>query len=114
MDVGAVRRQQLNGPDIPVLVSVGFVVGMSSPITDSNTCGMDLGDYLELMVIYAVTHRLDDDTVSKHHETMARLQGIRERNSPQSINAAINSFHKTRRQYDSTYTPRLKAISMGG
>lgn len=79
----------------------------------SNTCGMELGDYLELMVIYAVTHRLDDDTVSKHHETMARLQRIRERNSPQSINAAINSFHKTRRQYDPTYTPRREGIPLG-
>ena len=66
----------------------------------SNTCGMELGDYLELMVIYAVTHRLDDDTVSKHHETMARLQSIRERNSPQSITAAINQFHKTRRKVE--------------
>lgn len=69
-------------------------------LRESNTCGMELGDYLELMVIYAVTHRLDDDTVSKHHETMARLQRIRERNSPQSITAAINSFHKTRRKVE--------------
>lgn len=86
-----------------------------SPITASasNTCGMELGDYLELMVIYTLTHRLDDDTVAQHHETMARLTGIRERNTPQSINAAINSFHKTRRQYDKTYTPRREGIPLG-
>jgi hypothetical protein len=67
------------------------------PITDSNTCGMDLGDYLELMVIYTLTHRLDDETVAKHHPTMARLQSIRERNAPSNINAAISSFHRTRK-----------------
>jgi hypothetical protein len=83
-----------------------------SPIT--NTCGMELGDYLELMVIYALTHKLDDDTVAQHHPTMARLQGIRERNTAQSITAAINSFHKTRRQYDKTYTPRREGIPLGG
>ena len=79
----------------------------------SNTCGMDLGDYLELMVIYALTHKLGDETVAQHHETMARLQGIRERNAPQNINAAIKSFHKTRRQYDPTYKPRHEGILVG-
>ena len=85
----------------------------SSPITPSNTCGMDLGDYLELMVIYALAHKLDDDTVAQHHETMARLQGIRERNTPQSINAAIQSFHKTRKIHDPTYTPRREGLPLG-
>lgn len=89
------------------------VMGTYHEPRPSNTCGMELGDYLELMVIYAVTHKLDDDTVSKHHETMARLQRIRERNSPQSINAALQQFHKTRRQYDSTYTPRREGIPLG-
>ena len=79
----------------------------------SNTCGMELGDYLELMAIYLLTHRFDDETVSKHHATMARLQSIRERNSPQAINAAINQFHKTRRKYDPTYTPRLSPVPLG-
>ena len=85
----------------------------SSPIIPSNTCGMDLGDYLELMVIYAVTHKLDDDTVARHHPTMARLQGIRERNTPQSINAAIQSFHRTRKIHDPTYKPRREGILVG-
>ena len=89
------------------------MTGAPSPITPSNTCGMELGDYLELMVIYAVTHKLDDETVSKHHETMARLQGIRERNSPQAISKAIDQFHKTRRQHDPTYTPRRKGVTLG-
>jgi len=66
----------------------------------SNTCGMELGDYLELMVIYVVTHRLDDETVAKHAPTMARLQSIRERNSPSAINAAIRQFHNTRREVE--------------
>lgn len=79
----------------------------------SNTCGMDLGDYLELMVIYALTHKLDDDTVAQHHETMARLQGIRERNTPQNIQAAIKQFHKTRREHDPTYKPRREGILVG-
>ena len=80
---------------------------------ESNPCGMDLGDYLELMVIYTLTHRLGDDTVAQHHPTMARLQNIRERNSSQSINAALQQFHKTRRQYDPTYTPRREGIPLG-
>ena len=79
----------------------------------SNTHGMDLGDYLELMAIYALVHRLDDDTVAQHHETMARLQGIRERNSASSINAAIQSFHKTRRLHDPTYKPRREGVPLG-
>jgi hypothetical protein len=76
------------------------MTGESRPITDSNTCGMDLGDYLELMVIYTLTHRLDDETVSKHHPTMARLQSIRERNAPSNVNAAIQQFHRTRRKVE--------------
>jgi len=79
----------------------------------SDTCGMGLGDYLELMVIYTLTHRLDDETVAQHHPTMARLQSIRERNVPENINAAIRSFHKTRRQYDPTYTPRREGLPLG-
>ena len=74
---------------------------------------MDLGDYLELMVIYALTHRLDDETVAQHHETMARLQSIRERNAPQAIQAALKQFHKTRRQYDPTYKPRNEGVIVG-
>lgn len=79
----------------------------------SDTCGMELGDYLELMVIYALTHKLGDETVSKHHETMARLQSIRERNTVESINKAIRLFHKTRREYDPTYKPRHEGILVG-
>lgn len=78
----------------------------------SDTCGMILGDYLELMVIYTLTHRLGDDTVAQHHETMARLTGIRERNTPDTINAAIRSFHKTRKQHDPTYTPRREGLPL--
>lgn len=74
---------------------------------------MDLGDYLELMVIYAVTHKLGDDMVALHHPTMARLQSIRERNTPSSISAAIQSFHKTRKVYDPTYTPRREGLPLG-
>ena len=84
----------------------------ASPITDSYTCGMELGDYLELMVIYTLTHRLDDQTVAQHHPTMARLQSIRERNAPENINAAIRSFHKTRKQHDPTYTPRREGLPL--
>lgn len=86
---------------------------MTSPITPSDTCGMDLGDYLELMVIYAVTHRLGDEVVSKHHETMARLQAIRTRNTYESISKALNQFHKTRKQHDPTYKPRREGILVG-
>ncbi len=79
----------------------------------SDTCGMNLGDYLELMVIYALTHKLGDDVVAQHHETMARLQGIRERNTYESVNKALKQFHKTRREYDPTYKPRHEGILVG-
>ena len=74
--------------------------------------GMRMGDYLEFMVLYAVAHKLGDD-VEHHHEFMNKLRTLRDSYSLPILHACIADFHKTRRQYDKTYTPRHEAVALG-
>lgn len=74
--------------------------------------GMRMGDYLEFMVLYTVAHKLGDD-VEHHNEFMNKLRTLRDSYSLQILHACIEDFHKTRRTYDPTYTPRYETVPLG-
>ena len=75
---------------------------------------MSEGDYLELMALYLLAHRMGEDVASSH-TYMDRLQRIREANAPSAVAKAINSFHETRKAYDkswkTTTCPSVPAVT---
>lgn len=79
---------------------------MSSPNTyhelQSRLHGMELGDYLELMSLYLLAHRIGED--AEHSEWLLdRLHTLRRKYQSSTFTKVLNDFHKTRKAYDPTW-----------
>jgi hypothetical protein len=72
--------------------------------TKAGRHGLDEGDYLELMALYLLVHRMEDGVPEQSQWLLDKLHTLRTKYSPVALTKVLNDFHKTRKDAKSWKT----------